>query len=615
MCKLKIPIGGKFKSSILFEATKLLESEDKKKIFWVIVLQICFGFLDLLGVMLIGVIGALAITGVSSGRPGYRVSTFLEYVGLENSSLQSQVTAIGLVSAVLLIGKTVFSIYFTRKVLFFLSRRGAVVSAKLVGKLLRQSLVTVQGRSLQSSLYSVTHGVTILTVGVLGTFVSLVSDLSLLSVMLFGLFIVDSKMALGTLTAFSLIGFVLWQLMHVRVRNLGLKTADISVESSETIFEVLTAYREATVRNRRGFYSRKIGDQRLNLANLQAEMNFMPNISKYVIEISVVISAVAFAAFQFVTNEASRAVAVLSIFIAATTRIAPAVLRVQQGAVSMKGAMAAAQPTMDLLKELGWQKEESEIWSDPDFKYEAFVPKLEMKKVSFKYPGRDRAVIEDISIQIPKGSFVGFVGASGAGKTTLVDLMLGIIEPEVGEILISDLSPKNAIKQFPGAISYIPQDVVVVNGTIRKNVTLGFEETSIPDPIVWEALRIARLDEFVKGIPGQLNAHVGDRGTQLSGGQRQRIGIARAMVTMPKLLVLDEATSAMDGELELQIGDAIQKMRGDVTIVMIAHRLSTIRNCDMIYHISRGKVKARGTFEELKLIDPEFKKQAMVMGL
>jgi ABC-type multidrug transport system fused ATPase/permease subunit len=612
---LKLAFAKKWQKSIFFEAAQLLDSGDRRKVIWVILLQISFGFLDLLGVMLIGVIGALAITGVSSGKPGDRVSTFLDFVGLQDAPLQIQVASIGLVAAVLLICKTLFSIYFSRRVLFFLSRRGAAVSARMVSKLLRQSLLTVQSRSLQTSLYAVTHGVTLMTVGVLGVFVSLVSDLSLLAVLLTGLFVVDSVMALGTLVAFSLIAFALWRLMHVRVKNLGLKTADISVESSETVFEVLTAYREATVRNRKGFYARLIGKQRLLLANLQAEMSFMPNISKYVIEIAVVLSAVAIAGFQFMVNDASRAVAILSIFLAATTRIAPAVLRVQQGAVSMRGTIAAAQPTLELLRELGWERDEVETWKEPDFKYDGFLSRIDLNNVSFKYPGRDKDVIDYVSLSIPEGSFAGFVGSSGAGKTTLVDLMLGVLEPKSGQVTISGYAPKDAIKKFPGAISYIPQDVVVVNGSIRKNVTLGFEDGTIPDEFVWDALKIAHLDDFVNNLPEKLDSSVGDRGTKLSGGQRQRLGIARAMVTKPKLLVLDEATSAMDGELELNIGEAIQEMRGEVTIVMIAHRLSTIRSCDVIFHLSNGVVTGKGTFEELKNLVPEFNRQATLMGL
>ncbi len=612
---MRLALKKKWRESIFFDAANLLDRNDRRKIALVILLQISFGFLDLLGVLMIGIIGALAITGVSAGQPGDRVSTFLNLVGLENASLQTQVATLGLVAALLLIGKTIFSMYFARRVLFFLSRRGAIVSGRLVTILLRQSLLTVQNRSLQTSLYAVTQGVSLLTVGVLGVFVSLVSDLSLLIVLLAGLFIVDSATATGTLIVFSLVAFILWRLMHFRMMSLGIKKADVSVQSSETVFEVLTSYREATVRNRKHYYAHLIGKQRLMLANFQAEMSFMPNISKYVIEIAMVLFGVAIASYQFMVNDAARAIATLSIFLAATTRIAPAVLRVQQGFVSMKGSVAEAQPTLELLREIGSELDGLEMWKEPDFSYDGFVAQIELDRVSFKYPNAEKELFDEISLSIPEGSFVGLVGSSGAGKTTLVDLMLGILDPSGGKVMISGLSPKDAVARYPGAIAYLPQDVVVVNGSIRRNVTLGFPEKSIPDDLIWSALEIAHLSDFVKKLPEQLESPVGDRGTKLSGGQKQRLGIARAMITRPKILVLDEATSALDGELETNIGDAIQRMRGEVTIVMIAHRLSTIRNCDVIFHFTDGKLTGKGTFEELKKSVPEFSRQATLMGL
>lgn len=314
-------------------------------------------------------------------------------------------------------------------------------------------------------------------------------------------------------------------------------------------------------------------------------------------------------------NDAARAIATLSIFLAATTRIAPAVLRVQQGFVSMKGSVAAAQPTLELLRELDSEIDGLEMWKEPDFTYEGFVSQIELDRVSFKYPNAEKELFDEISLSIPEGSFVGFVGSSGAGKTTLVDLILGLLNPSGGKVAISGLSPKDAISRYPGAISYLPQDVVIVNGSIRRNVTLGFPESSIPDNLVWNALEIAHLDDFVEKLPQELDTLVGDRGTKLSGGQRQRLGIARAMITKPKILVLDEATSALDGELETNIGEAIQRMRGEVTIVMIAHRLSTIRNCDLIFHFTDGKLTGKGKFEELKKSVPEFSRQATLMGL
>jgi ABC-type multidrug transport system fused ATPase/permease subunit len=207
------------------------------------------------------------------------------------------------------------------------------------------------------------------------------------------------------------------------------------------------------------------------------------------------------------------------------------------------------------------------------------------------------------------------VGPSGAGKTTIVDVLLGILPPQSGTVLISGLSSLDAIEKWSGAISYVPQDVMISNGTVRENVSMGYPEDISRDEFVWDALRVAQLSEFIASLPGRLDSQVGDRGTKISGGQRQRLGIARAMFTKPQLLVLDEATSSLDGETEANISDAIQAMRGTVTVVMIAHRLSTVRNADVLVYLEDGKIRSVGTFEEVRSQVPDFDRQAQLMGL
>ena len=173
----------------------------------------------------------------------------------------------------------------------------------------------------------------------------------------------------------------------------------------------------------------------------------------------------------------------------------------------------------------------------------------------------------------------------------------------------------DAISKWPGSVSYVPQDVSISNGTIRENVSLGYPAAVVDDEHVWNCLRAAELEDFVKNLPKQLDSRVGERGTSLSGGQRQRLGIARALFTNPLLLVLDEATSALDGETEANIAETLVQLRGKATVIMIAHRLSTIMNADCVYFLENGTLKARGSFEEVRKLVPEFEKQAQIMGL
>jgi ABC-type multidrug transport system fused ATPase/permease subunit len=464
-------------------------------------------------------------------------------------------------------------------------------------------------------LYSLTVGVSNITIGILGTAATLVADFSLLLIMAVGLFVVDSLMAMSTIIFFSLIGFSLYKFMHKKARVLGEHESLLNIQSNEKISEVLSSYRESVVRNRRDYYAREIGALRLDLSNTLGELAFMPNISKYIIESSVVVGALAISATQFIMQDAGHAVATLAVFLAAGTRIAPAVLRVQQGAIQIRRSIGAATTALDLIDELK-ELPEVEPGSDAlDVSHSGFTPSVRLNCVSFSYPDSAKPAISKASLEIASGSVVAIVGPSGAGKTTLIDLILGVLEPDSGRISISDMAASEVAKKWPGALSYVPQDVMISNGTFSSNIKLGFPADSSTDQLVEDAIEVAQLKEFVSGLPEGLESKVGDRGTALSGGQRQRLGIARALFTKPKLLVLDEATSALDGETEANISAAIGALKGDVTVILIAHRLSTVRDADKVVYLEGGQIVAEGTFDEVRNSVPNFDRQASLMGL
>lgn len=594
---------------------RILSRVDQKKVIAVSILQICMGALDLLGVVAIGLLGALSVTGLQSHKPGDRVSSALHFLHISSSSFQTQAIVLAGGAVLLLVGRTVLSIFFTRRVLFFLSRRGAKISANLVTRLLSQSLLTVQARTTQETLYAVTRGVELIVLQVLATAVVLVSDLSLLMVMAVGLFVVDPTTAIGTFLVFSFIGYFLYRFMHVRAGALGVTSSELNILSNEKIVEVFGSYRESVVRNRRDYYAREIGKLRFALADTSAEINFMPFVSKYVIETTVILGALLIGATQFVLQDATHAVATLAIFLAAGTRIAPAVLRVQQGTIQIRGSLGAARPTLDLIDELGDAPMIENVDDTVDVTHDGFKSEIQISSASLTYPNKKLPAISNVNLLIPAGTSVAFVGPSGAGKTTMIDVLLGVLSPDEGNVLISGLPPLLAVAKWPGAVSYVPQDVVISAGTIRENVALGYPAEAATDELVMNALKVAHLDKFVGGLPDGVETQVGERGAKISGGQRQRLGIARAMFTRPHLLVLDEATSSLDGETEASISEAIHALRGSTTVVMIAHRLSTVRNADIVVYLSEGKVMAIGTFDDVRKVVPDFDRQAKLMGL
>ena len=601
--------------SAIGRSVRVLSRKDQQKILIVAILQIILGALDLLGVVAIGLLGALSVTGLQSSAPGNRVQSALNFLHISDASFETQATILGISAVLLLVSRTLLSIFFTRRIIFFLSRRGAKISANLITRLLSQPLLTVQERTTQETLYAVTSGVSLITLQVLATSVVLVSDVSLLLVMAIGLFVVDPVSALGTFLVFGLVGLLLYRLMQVRAGELGVKNSALSIIGNEKIVEVFSSYRESVVRNRRDFYAREIGKIRFELADVSAESAFMPYISKYVIETVVVLGAIAIGATQLVLEDATHAVATLAIFLAAGTRIAPSVLRVQQSSLTIRGALGQAKPTLDLIDSLGDVPMIENVDDTVDLIHEGFVPKIEITNASLTYPYKDNQAISNISISIPEGAFVAFVGPSGAGKTTIIDVLLGVLNPDEGSVLISGLPPLLAVSKWPGAVSYVPQDIVIAAGTIRENVALGYPTECATNDLVDSALRIAHLEHFVSTLPLGADTQVGERGTKISGGQRQRIGIARAMFTRPQLLVLDEATSSLDGESEASISEAIQSLRGSTTVVMIAHRLSTVRNADIVVYLSEGRVIAMGSFDEVRQSVPDFDRQAQLMGL
>jgi len=190
-----------------------------------------------------------------------------------------------------------------------------------------------------------------------------------------------------------------------------------------------------------------------------------------------------------------------------------------------------------------------------------------------------------------------------------------MLTPDLGSVTINGKAPLEAIDNAPGAIGYVPQDVLISNGTFRTNIALGYNPEFVSEKLIINAVKIAHLEELISKSSSGLDTLVGDRGTKLSGGQRQRLGIARAMLTNPKLLVLDEATSSLDGEIEAGITDAIQTMRGSVTVILIAHRLSTVRKADVVLYLDKGRLTAKGTFNEVRTLVPDFDHQAQLMGL
>jgi ABC-type multidrug transport system fused ATPase/permease subunit len=296
-------------------------------------------------------------------------------------------------------------------------------------------------------------------------------------------------------------------------------------------------------------------------------------------------------------------------------RIAPAMLRIQQSAIQIRMDTAKAESTFRLIQALDSVPEPAETELHSRKAGHMFGAVVELSDVSFSYPNSDVPAVRNVNLSLGAGKTLAIVGPSGSGKSTLADLILGVLEPEDGKVTISGIPPQSAIKNWPGSIGYVPQDVYIVSGSILQNVALGFSIEEVDENAVWKSLALAKLDQLVRSHPDGIHMQVGERGVGLSGGQRQRLGIERALYTGPQLLVLDEATSALDGQTEIALSNSINELKGGVTVILIAHRLSTVRDADQVLYLKNGSGVACGSFEQVRAAVPDFDIQAKLLGL
>ena len=601
--------------STFAKAYELISAQDRCRLGWLLTFQVLLGVLDIVGVALFGLVGALAVSGVRFNQPEGSVETILNILNLGNFSFQSQVALLGIIAAMLLIAKTIISVILTRRTMTFLGNCGAEVSTNLLGKLLNSNLTEIKRDSIQTITYKLTGGVEAITIGIIGSTVGLIVDGSLLVMMVFLLATVQPVTALATFGFFVLVSASTYLFLNKRSVVLGKNATAISIDTNLEVSETLNSYREITVRDSRSMFLRKFQDFRFEASKTSAEMQFLPNVSKYIMETSVVVGALLVAGVQFLLTDANKSISSLAIFMIASSRIAPAVLRVQQNAISLKSSVGQSTLTFDLINQLRQFETIKERKSLSPINIGTFSSSVDVENLSFTYPENSVSTLKNISLRINPGSFVAIVGPSGSGKSTLVDCLLGLHKLDSGKVLISNLPPLEAFQVWPNEVSYVPQEVQLFSGSIRKNVAVGLPRDKIDDKSVFAALELANLSELLTGGKSDLDNEIGAGKALLSGGQRQRLGIARALYSKPSLLILDEATSALDGNTEANISMQLNRIKREITIIMIAHRLSTIRSADLVVYLDKGKILASGSFDEVRKLIPSFDEAAQAMGL
>ncbi|MBP1949043.1 ABC transporter ATP-binding protein [Virgibacillus litoralis] len=403
----------------------------------------------------------------------------------------------------------------------------------------------------------------------------------------------------ATLVASILLGgsvFLFFAILRKKISLLGKEQQKVSGMMIKWVNQGLGASKEVKVSGKESFFINSYTSQSQIKANNSRYMKMLELAPRLFIEtllVSIVLITMLIIVFQ--GTGMTQLISTMALFAMAAFRLMPSITRV----VSLITSIRYNQPALSVVyDDLFLNKDEyGKIKSSKESVVinrgeRTFKDSIRVKDVSFRYPNQDTYSIKDVSLTVPIGSSVAFVGESGAGKTTLVDIILGLFRPEKGSVLIDEKSLQDQKLLWQQKIGYIPQAIFLSDDTIRGNVAFGINKEQIDDKEVWRALDQAQLKEFVEELPDKLDTEVGERGVRLSGGQRQRIGIARALYHNPEILFMDEATSALDNETEKEIMKAIDGLKGEKTLIIIAHRLSTIENCDIVFKISKAELVA-----------------------
>jgi ABC-type multidrug transport system fused ATPase/permease subunit len=605
-------------SSTAILTLRALDTQEKKRIFHFTIFSSLLAVLDLIGVVVFGLIGTLAIRGIQNIAPSPRILGILKQFNLENQDFRLVLFFLTIVGSSFLFTKTLLSIYVTRKQIIFFNQIGARISNTILFDTFNRGLSKVKQIPPQDLRFVAQHGSRALANGVLASLVTLFADIVLLIAMIVILFIASPTIALSSALMFGSFAYILHKKQENSAFKLGSSVAESSRDLDRSLTEIIFGFRILFVRGDLKKRLDHLMEINSKFASLSAQASFLPSIGKYILEGFLIICVLSVIGIQFLVFDAARSVGVIAMFFVSAARVAPALLRVQQNVLSYRANSGTVKSTISYIGERKEGKSSLELSPIGNTFHStegsSFNPKVEVSNVVHKYHDAQMDTLAGVSLVVQSGTKVAIVGKSGSGKSTLVDLILGLMNPSYGYIKISGQSPSEIIKTFPGKISYLPQETFIFQGTLRDNISLKLDGSTEDDHFIWELLEMVRLSERFNGTLG-LNVLLGDGQTILSGGEKQRVGLARALYSKPKLLVLDEATSSLDVNTENEVMRSILNMDKSLTVIAIAHRISSIANFDYIYMLEDGVIEDQGSFRDLYQRNSKFINQVDLLRL
>lgn len=572
---------------------------DRKQKVQIVILGIMIfigGFLETLGV------GALMPVVTALITPETLMGYIEKYEFLQKICEALHIDSVGEVAIALLLSlmviyvvKNLFILFMTYKQNDFISQNRNRMISRVLGEFLNRPYEQYLGADIPTVFRITDNDIPHMFSLVLSA-LQLASEVVVSCLIFIMMLIMDAKMTLFVIVLFGAMTLLIVKVFKPKLNRIGEKNQSIQSRIAKWRLQAIYGLKDVKVLNREEFFVRNYYESGKIGADVATSYAVMNNIPRLLIETVFIVGVFGFIAIYINGGGDMGAMAnTLVAFGVAAVRVLPSINRINTYITQI----SYTQPSLDFvyqnlqegMKTDAMLKERKANSQKEKLKLEH---QIELNHISFHYPDTDKNIFTDAHMVVPKGKSVGIIGASGAGKSTIVDVLLGLLHAQEGEITCDGVDIFKNYESWLAQIGYIPQSIYLVDESIRDNIAFGIDENEIDDNRIWEVLKEAQLKEFVEGLPEGLDTTIGDRGVRLSGGQRQRIGIARALYHNPEILVFDEATSALDNDTEAAVMEAVNSFHGKKTMIIIAHRLNTIEKCDIIYKVENEKLVETG---------------------
>jgi ABC-type multidrug transport system fused ATPase/permease subunit len=603
-------------TKLIANILQFISARDKKKLLYLSIGAMGVSVFDILALVILYGFASLATKSIAGGSDSEIVVFGLQI--LVNGTF---LAACGFLVIILFFLKSILSAINTRSLYRFLGQQDLKIFKIVFGSSLRAPIGFIGKYGHSNSVGITIQASDTFSLRILGSIILFVSDTVLLIVLLITCAVIDPTTALVSFGVLFVTAITVDKYLKQRLQSLGKDQSDSFTNAIGGIDQALSGIKEFKIRGATNIALVGVHNVRKPGVKARSELAFLAQIPKYALELALIIASALTALIQFSRLGGAAAAAGLLLLVALGFRMLPAIARMQGSIADLRSAIPITQQALDYLDSISVETEEfnRQVMELGQKKNEFVSTKstsyLDISKVSFTHSSASNPALSDVTVSIPKYKLTAIVGPSGAGKTTLIDLLCGFRLPDSGNIYQEGDSIFSDLDKWQQAIAFVSQDVYISNVTIAENIAFGENKVEIDRERVYEVLAMAQLDDWVNTLSDGIDTHLQARGTSVSGGQRQRIGIARALYRKSNLIIFDEATSALDAVTEEEISQVLAELRSHSTVIAITHRLSTVKNADNLIYLSGGKVIGFGTFSELAANIPDFARAAELSGL